>query len=249
MKTVRMSDQVAHLLEKAITEGQYPVGSQLPPERELAVQLGVSRPTLRQALTTLAARGWLESRQGGGHRVCQHLGDGFSDPLLALLSTDKDYQYDILEYRNALEGMAAWYAALRATEGDRQRLQACVAELERTHQAGNPAEQARADADFHLAIAEASHNAVLLHNMKALFRVLASSIADSVFQIAGQGDTAERLLEQHQRLLGAILSGDAAAAQGASQTHLGFVESCLNESHRLGRQRQRGLQAFSVMPD
>ncbi|WP_394169589.1 FCD domain-containing protein [Saccharospirillum alexandrii] len=248
MKAERMSDQVARLVEKAITEGQYPVGSQLPPERELAIQLGVSRPTLRQALGTLAARGWLESRQGGGHRVCQHLGDGFSDPLLALLSTDKDYQYDILEYRNALEGMAAWYAALRATEADRHRLQACATELERSHKAGNAAEQAKADAEFHLAIAEASHNAVLLHNMKALFKVLASSIAESVFQIAGQGDTADRLLEQHQRLLEAIMSGDAAAAQQASQTHLGFVESCLNESHRQGRQRQRGLEAFKVMP-
>lgn len=248
MKTERMSDQVARVVEKAITEGQYPVGSQLPPERELAVKLGVSRPTLRQALGTLAARGWLVSRQGGGHRVCQHLGDGFSDPLLALLSTDKDYQYDILEYRNALEGMAAWYAALRATDADHHRLKVCLAELERSHQAGNATEQARADAEFHLAIAEASHNAVLLHNMKALFKVLASSIAESVFQIARQGDTADRLLEQHKRLLEAIMSGDAATAQQASQTHLGFVESCLNESHRQGRQRQRGLQAFNVMP-
>ncbi|WP_037337371.1 FCD domain-containing protein [Saccharospirillum impatiens] len=248
MKAERMSDQVARVVEKAITEGQYPVGSQLPPERELAVRLGVSRPTLRQALTTLAARGWLETRQGGGHRVCQHLGDGFSDPLLALLSNDKDYQYDILEYRNALEGMAAWYAALRLTHSDRQRLQACVIELERSHAAGNAEEQARADADFHLAIAEASHNTVLLHSMKALFRVLATSIAESVFQIAGQGDTADRLLAQHKCLLEAILEGDAESAQRASQAHLGFVESCLNESHRQGRQRQRGLQAFNVMP-
>lgn len=241
-----MSDQVARVVTKAITEGQYPVGSQLPPERELAVQLGVSRPTLRQALSTLDARGWLESRQGGGHRVCRHLGDGFSDPLMALLSTDRDYQYDILEYRNALEGMAAWYAALRATDADCQRLQSCVTELERCHRAGNAAEQATADVEFHLAIAEASHNAVLLQNMKALFRVLASSIAKSVFQIAGQGDSADRLLAQHQALLGAIVSGDAPAAQRASQRHLGFVESCLNESHRHGR--QRGLQAFNVMP-
>jgi GntR family transcriptional repressor for pyruvate dehydrogenase complex len=248
MKASRMSDRVAQSLEQAITEGHYSVGDQLPPERELAVTLGVSRPTLRQALSTLAARGWLESRQGGGHKVCERLGDGFSDPLLGLLSTDSDYQYDILEYRNALEGMAAWYAAIRASDSDRQRLQACYGALEQAHKAGDPSDQAKADAEFHLAIAEASHNVVLLHNMKALFRLLASSIAESVFQIAGQGDTADHLLSQHQRLLETIIGGDARAAQQASQTHLGFVESCLDESRRQGRQRQRGLQAFSVMP-
>jgi len=181
--------------------------------------------------------------------VCQHLGDGFSDPLLALLSTDEDYQYDILEYRNALEGMAAWYAALRATDTDKARLRACMTELERTHQSGSTADQASADAAFHLAIAEASHNVVLLHNMDALFRLLATSIAESVLQIAGKGDSADQLLVQHQRLFEAIISADATAAQQASQTHLGFVESCLNESHRMGRQRQRGQQSFTVIPD
>lgn len=235
----RMSDRVAEELERAIVEGIYPAGERLPPERALAEELGVSRPTLREALNTLAIQGLIETRQGGGHRVKSTLGSSFSDPLLALLGKHEGFQYDILEYRQALEGMAAQYAAERATDEDRARLTACFERIERAHASGNSAAEAEADAAFHLCIAEACHNVVLLHNMKALFRLLEASIADSIFTFAGQGERGLSLLAQHRALLAAIVEGDARAARASSDRHLRFVAQCLTESRRADERKDR----------
>lgn len=235
----RMSDRVAEALERAIVEGIYPAGERLPPERALAEELGVSRPTLREALNKLAVQGLIESRQGGGHRVRASLGSAFSDPLLDLLGKHEGFQYDILEYRQALEGMAARYAAERATAEDRSRLTACFGRIERAHESGDAAAEAEADAAFHLCIAEASHNVVLLHNMKALFRLLEASIADSIFTFAGQGERGLSLLSQHRALLEGILAGDAEAARAASDRHLNYVAQCLAESRRADERKDR----------
>jgi len=242
----RMSDRVAEELERAVVEGIYPAGERLPPERTLATELGVSRPTLREALNKLAVRGLIESRQGGGHRVKSSLGSAFSDPLLALLGKHEGFEYDILEYRQALEGMAARFAAERATREDRARLTACFERIEQAHASGDAALEAEADAAFHLCIAEASHNVVLLHSMKALFQLLSASIADSVFSFAGQGARGVSLLSQHRALLKDILAGDADAARAASDHHLGYVAQCLSESRRADERKVRSRRRSGV---
>lgn len=239
MRPQRMSDRVAADLEQAIVEGIYAAGERLPPERALAEELGVSRPTLREALNKLSVQGLIESRQGGGHRVTTFVGSSLVDPLMALLGKHERFHYDILEYRQALEGMAAWYAAKRATADDKTRLLECFERIEQAHVSGDPAQEAQADAAFHLCIAEASHNVLLLHNMKALFQLLAASIADSVFAFTGRSDRGEALLKQHRALLDSIAAGDAEAAKSASEGHLEYVERCLAESRRAGEREVR----------
>ncbi len=239
MQPQRMSDRVAAELEQAIVEGIYPAGERLPPERALAEELGVSRPTLREALNKLSVQGLIESRQGGGHRVTTSIGSSLVDPLMALLGKHERFHYDILEYRQALEGMAAWYAAKRATVEDKMRLERCFERIAQAHRAEESAEEARADAAFHLCIAEASHNVLLLHNMKALFQLLAASIADSVFAFTGNSDRGKALLTQHRALLDSILAGDAEAARAASVGHLEYVERCLAESKRADERKAR----------
>src|SRR3546814_9947383 len=83
--------------------------------------LPISRPSLREAIQKLAAKGLLVSRHGGGTFVAESLGSTFSDPLLHLLENNSDAQRDLLEFRHTLEGSCAYYAALRATEVDRKR--------------------------------------------------------------------------------------------------------------------------------
>ncbi len=84
-------------------EGTFSPGQQLPPERELALQFDVSRPSIREAIQRLEARRLLTRRQGGGTFVSESLWQGFSDPLLDLLSTHQEAQLDLLESRHALE--------------------------------------------------------------------------------------------------------------------------------------------------
>ena len=102
-------------LEFLILEGTLRPGEKLPPERELAKQFDVSRPSLREAIQRLEAKGLLLRRQGGGTFVQSSLWQSFSDPLVELLSDHPESQYDLLETRHALEGIAAYYAALRST--------------------------------------------------------------------------------------------------------------------------------------
>ncbi|MCD8514136.1 MAG: GntR family transcriptional regulator, partial [Nitrincola sp.] len=88
-------------IEEMILEGTFNPGQRLPPERELAARFEVSRPSLREALQKLIARGLLTSRQGGGTYVAENLGSGFSDPLMKLFETHPEAQYDLLEFRHA----------------------------------------------------------------------------------------------------------------------------------------------------
>ncbi len=129
----RLSDDIVERLEALILEGSLKAGERLPPERALAEQFGVSRPSLREAIQKLAARGLLVSRQGGGTFVAETLGSTFSDPLLELLGSSEEAQRDLLEFRHTLEGACAYYAAQRATPMDHQRLREAFEALQQCY--------------------------------------------------------------------------------------------------------------------
>ncbi|STT50592.1 transcriptional regulator PdhR [Klebsiella pneumoniae] len=122
----KLSDVIEQQLEFLILEGTLRPGEKLPPERELAKQFDVSRPSLREAIQRLEAKGLLLRRQGGGTFVQSRLWQSFSDPLVELLSDHPESQFDLLETRHALEGIAAYYAALRSNDEDRDRIVSCI---------------------------------------------------------------------------------------------------------------------------
>lgn len=229
----RLSDDIVEQLEKMILEGALKAGGRLPAERALAEQFGVSRPSLREAIQKLTAKGLLVSRQGGGNYVAENLGSTFSDPLLQLLESSPDAQRDLLEFRHTLEASCAYYAALRATDLDRERLreafdalQDCYARAEE----GGGAEEGAADANFHLAIAEASHNAVLLHTIRGLFDLVRRNVVINIGGMYKQrAETRDMLIEQHRELYEAIVEGRAEEARSVSSRHLMYVQEVLQE--------------------
>jgi GntR family transcriptional repressor for pyruvate dehydrogenase complex len=243
----RLSDDIVMQLEAMILEGSLKAGERLPAERMLAERFGVSRPSLREAIQKLVARGLLVSRQGGGNYVAAELGSTFSDPLLQLLESNPGAQRDLLEFRHTLEGSCAYYAALRATAPDHQRLreayealQACYAEDSQASRA----EEGAADARFHLAIAEASHNAVLLHTIHGLFDLLRHNVVTNIGGLYLQrSETRERLREQHHALYQAIIEGRAEEARRFSQLHIDYVQAVLveggAEAERMARAQRR----------
>ena len=85
IKPAKLSDRIVEQLENMLLEGSFAPGQKLPPERDLAEMFAVSRPSLREAIQKLVAKGLLVSRQGGGNYVATALGSTFSDPLLHLL--------------------------------------------------------------------------------------------------------------------------------------------------------------------
>jgi GntR family transcriptional repressor for pyruvate dehydrogenase complex len=233
-----------------ILEGTLKSGERLPAERALAEQFGVSRPSLREAIQKLAAKGLLVSRQGGGNYVVDSLGSTFSDPLLHLLENNPEAQRDLLEFRQTLEASCAYYAALRATEVDRERLTAafealqdCYARVDEVSRV----EEGAADARFHMAIAEASHNAVLLHTIRGLFDLLKRNVVTNIGGMYQQRtETRDMLISQHRDLYLAIIEGRAEQAREVSTRHLLYVQEVLEEVRqevqRMARaERRKGM--------
>jgi len=246
----RLSDDIVARLEAMILEGTLKAAERLPAERVLAEQFGVSRPSLREAIQKLAAKGLLSSRQGGGTYVCESLGSTFSDPLMHLLENNVDAQRDLLEFRHTLEGSCAYYAALRATDMDRQRLGEAFERLQDCYgRAGEVtrAEEGAADASFHLAIAEASHNAVLLHTIRGLFDLLKRNVVTNIGGMyALRGETRGMLNAQHRALFEAIMEGRAEDARALSNQHIDYVQEVLadvvqQEAREQRAQRRQGL--------
>lgn len=242
VETPRLSDVIMQRMESMILEGSFKPGQKLPPERELASNFGVSRPSVREAIQKLAAKGLLTSRQGGGTFVSANIGSSFSDPLLELLGSHQEFHYDLLEFRHSLEGLSAYYAALRSTPADKARLQQKFETLKATYLGNDPSQEAEADAAFHLAIAEAAHNVVLLHTMRGLFTLLEKNIVENLTHLFERDNSRSQLLEQHQALLDAILSGDAEQARQCSHQHLAYVEEGLLELSKQETRAERALR-------
>ena len=214
-----------------ILDGALKPGDQLPPERELAQQLEVSRPSLREALVILEAKGLVHARRGGGTFVSDALAHSFTDPLVHLLQRRPDTAFDVLELRLALEEVSAYYAALRANETDRNILRRRFEALEASHD-GDRADNVNADVEFHMAVADASHNVALVHVMRGLFNVVHATITENLARIYAEAGGKDVLRAQHTALFEAVMAGDPEAAREAAHTHLGFVVATLREGVR-----------------
>lgn len=242
VKQPKISDIITQELERLILEGTFKPGQKLPPERELAERFEVSRPSLREAIQKLAARGVLSSKHGGGTYVSEQLGSSFTDPLQALLSSHEEFLYDQLEFRDALEGLSAYYAALRATDTDKMMLTKRYQALVEANQQENSEQESKLDAAFHMAIAECAHNVVLLHTLRSLFSTLEQSISANLTNLFEKKDARGQVMAQHQALYEAIMASKPEEARAAVHAHLVFVEDNLLEMRREASRLQRSLR-------
>jgi DNA-binding FadR family transcriptional regulator len=239
---------VAKELEDMIADGALQVGVQLPSERVLAERLEVSRPTLREAKQILTSKGLLSSRQGGGTYVTTSLNSSLSDPLMSLLGERPDFRFDILELRHTLDSEAAFLAATRATDIEKQNIQEKYDEMVKFHLAADdPVASALADIDFHLSITEASHNIALLHVTRSIYDVLLSSIENNTQYLYTIKGIEKDLTEQHKLILECILSGDGEGAKTAAKKHMQFVSGSLTDMDKEKERHDRFLHHTSVL--
>lgn len=228
----RTANEVCAQIEELILEGVLRVGDKLPSERELSDQLGVSRPVLRNALKDLEVRGLLATRHGGGTHVADVIGDVFSKTMLELIASHPKATADYLEYRREVEGVAAGYAAQRATDHDKAILTDIIDRMRAAHQKTDFQEEASLDVEFHQAICESAHNLILLHTLRSCYRLLANGTFFSRSLVYSFPGARERLLAQHVAIFDAIIHGDPQAARTAAQAHMEFVEKCKREAEK-----------------
>lgn len=247
MQRLKLSDQIAEQLEGMIADGTLKPGERLPAERQLSERLGISRPSLREAIQKLSSKGLLTTRQGGGTFVAESLSSSFSSPLLALLKDQPDAEFATLEVRKELEGVAAFNAASRATEDERERIWTSfnrMAEVQRSH--ATSVDKLHVDADFHMSIIESAHNIVLLHFMHAVRDVLENTIHSYLDEFYATPKFIDLLCTQHEAIVTAIMDRDPEGARDRAKFHLDFAYQSFREFQTQAR-LARNSKLYSSM--
>lgn len=228
----RTADDVVSQIELLVLDGILRVGDRLPGERELARRLEVSRPILREALKLLEERGLIAARHGGGTYVADIVGTVFTQPMAELVAKHRKATVDYMEYRREIEGIAAEWAALRATEEDHALLSGILAAMEEAHGRENFEEEARLDIEFHNAVGDCAHNVILLHTLRSCYRLLADGVFFNRTMIYALPGVRADLLSQHRAIHDAVLAGDGIAARKAARAHIDYVEAAIDKAER-----------------
>ncbi|MBL9075498.1 FCD domain-containing protein [Tabrizicola sp.] len=228
----KLSNSVVRQIEQLILRGVLRPGERLPSERDLADKLGVSRPSLRDAIADLAERGLLVSRAGSGIFVAEVLGSAFSPALTQLFSTHDEAVFDYISFRRDIEGLAAERAASFGSETDLKLIDTIFGKMELAHQKRDPSDEAQLDAEFHMAIIEASHNVIMLHMLRSMFELLRQGVFYNRQVMFRNRMTRDQLLDQHRAINATIQTRDPAAARAAVGAHMAYVEQAFHDQMR-----------------
>jgi GntR family transcriptional repressor for pyruvate dehydrogenase complex len=247
VRNLKLADAIAEHLEQLILEGALRPGEKLTAERELAERLEVSRPSLREALEKLQARGLIETSKSGTY-VTKFMAP-LTEPLAAMMQSNQQALIDYLEYRNFVEGESARLAATRATEIEIRAITACLDRMRAAHTLDDPTAEAEADADLHMLIYEASHNLVMLHIMRAFSEMLRHGVFYNRHQLYIYPGVRDHLLDQHLAIGEAVIARDPERAARAASEHMRATAATLarirDEQARVARAlRRMGRREF-----
>ncbi len=238
----KLSHAVVGQIEQLILRGILRPGERLPSERELAERFSVSRPSLRDAISQLQASGLLSAKPGAGIYVAEVLGSAFAPALVELFARHDEAVFDYLSFRSDMEGLAAMRAARLGSDTDLAVIQTIFEKMEKSHAKRDAHEEAQLDAQFHMAIIEASHNVVMLHMMRSMYDLLRSGVFYNRQMMFKQSTSREALLEQHRAINSALQARDPSAAQAAVEAHLNYVAAALSDQQKAERNEGIALQ-------
>lgn len=221
IKARRVSDQAFEQIRDLVFRGQLKPGEQLMPERELAQALGVSRPTVREAIRRLVTMGLLEQQQGAGTFVRSLNAQREHNPLAAVIEGHDATLEELLEVRMGLEGQAALLAAQRATAEDLQVMEKALAAMQAEIAAGRLGIDD--DVSFHMALAFASKNPVQVYIMKNFYDLLHHGIKENLRALWEEPASLPIIVRQHREIYEAIKDHDPEGAYQSMKRHISFV--------------------------
>lgn len=215
----RLARQVANLISNRILDGDLERGFRLPSERELAEQFKVSRPTIREAIHVLEALGLVEVRHGDGTYVSKNPSALSPRVLKQMLERDDTLLLDMVEVRKEFEVRNAELAAKHATDEEIRRLSQILADMEADIRAGR--EDFEHDVDFHLTVAEASHNRIRLFITTSVLLAHSEILGEARLRmVQRQRGILDHFLEEHRAVYHGIQARDPGAARAAMLAHL-----------------------------
>ncbi|WP_371168583.1 FadR/GntR family transcriptional regulator [Aliiroseovarius sp. 2305UL8-7] len=227
----KLSQSVVDQIELLILRGILRPGERLPSERDLSERMGVSRPSLRDAIADLEESGLLSRRAGAGIYVSDSLDSSFPPALTNLFSRHDEAVYDYIAFRRDMEGLAAERAAKYASDTDLE----VIGELFQKMENAPEGRGADLDSNFHMAIIEASHNVLMVHMMRAMYDLLKQGVFYSRQVVIQITNTRLDLLEQHRNINDALQARNPAAARAAVEAHMDFVTQAYTDLRRAER--------------
>jgi GntR family transcriptional repressor for pyruvate dehydrogenase complex len=213
IQATSLSEAIAEQIGNLIASGNLKPGDRLPTESELIKQFGVGRSTVREALKSLAMAGLIETRRRGGTFVTENYTGFLNDRLnWATVFSDREFE-DIMEVRIALESQAAALAAERISPADKEKLAHLVDSLETS--LNDPERAASYDLKFHVAVAEASENPILMNLIHSIRNLIQEYIRVGYTNQPELSDYSE-----HRLIYNAIDAGDPERASRVMTWHL-----------------------------
>jgi GntR family transcriptional repressor for pyruvate dehydrogenase complex len=223
----KISEEIVSQIKHLITTGDLKPGDRIPSERELAQMLGVSRPSVREAIMVLDAMGLLAARQGGGTYVRSLTAGALNDPLSTMIEENPAMLHALVEVRMGLETWSAYLAAKRATPVEVERMRELLSTMKA--QATRGGWDAEVDSQFHYAITAATHNTLQMHVLNTSHSLFHKTIQVALTEFYRKEGMVELLLEQHRAIYQAIAAGQPEQARQAMQDHLSLVEDKMSE--------------------
>jgi GntR family transcriptional repressor for pyruvate dehydrogenase complex len=238
---VRLAASVAARIEEMVVSGRLPPGRRLPSERRLAELLGVSRGSLREAITELQVKGLVTRRPGTGTHVQAPAHSLFTRPIVSGVDLSDRETTELLDLREAVEPGVAARAAERATGADVEAIRELAAAFETTGDVGRRTEL---DARLHHAIARATHNALLVELVGRFMNAL-----DATRRRSAQSESRWRMSKAaHRRIVDAIAGRDPEAAEREMLEHVRATAAFLARSKQRGGRRASAPQAKGDSP-
>jgi len=219
---VRLYESVIEQVVKLIKNNELKPGDKLPPERELAEKLSISRGSLREAFRVLESRGFIKSQPGGGRYIREIRKNGHNDTENIILSLEKSSILELLEAREIFEVKIVKLAAQRATVEDIKSMEEALNKMNEEDGLKDD-KKTESDTEFHLAIASASHNFVFVNIIKLHLDLLRDT-REKTQQIPGRREERWR---EHQAILQTIKEHDTKKAGEAMLKHLRKVREVL----------------------
>jgi DNA-binding FadR family transcriptional regulator len=232
----RLYETVSTDISGRIKTGEFPIGSRLPSERDLAQALNVSRPTIREAIFALELDGYVEVRKGSGVYVTRNSPKGTASVIADV------GPFELLEARRSFEAEAAALAALRASPAQIEEMDVLVRRIRDTLVAGDLAESERADQDFHLKLAESTGNSAIYDVVASLWEARHRSPQYRLLTEKAHEAGIDPDSDEHAVILQAVNARDSEGARKAMRDHLNRVfDDLLNatEVHELELTRSK----------
>jgi GntR family transcriptional repressor for pyruvate dehydrogenase complex len=227
--TKRKSAQIAEQITEAIRRNSYQTGDRLPPERVIAEQMGVSRPSVREALSALQLAGVVESRAGDGTYVVRM--PDRQDPVISLLD-DEESPVEALEARRILERAIVQAAAIRINRPTLGQLRAALDALHTAARARDYDAFAAANGPFHRTIIRAIGNDLLERTVQPLIDIMQHRLGQEMRrrEYILDGAFFDTVYQVHEQLYEALAAGDPGRAAAAMDRHFHVIEASLQDA-------------------